>query len=236
MAHRSLLRLFGYCLIIGGVLIAFFQIWFYFDPISFVATYFDHVGWAFITIGLIGLYFTQYRQTGGIGIFSFLMLSLAMFQWLGYKWFLTFAAPDLRRSVPELLDSGLQSVLYGAEISNYFLQISFFLFAVITLFKGVLSKGASSLLLISSAIAFNAQMEEVILYNPLIPQALIGLAFAWFGFSLFKIIEIETYDELNMEDFERETIEITDKEFSDSSEESKSPSISKIDSVKSDEN
>ncbi|WP_428908200.1 hypothetical protein [Niallia sp. Krafla_26] len=195
MEHRSLLRLFGICSLIGGLLIALFQVWFYLDPISFVATYFDHVGWAFITFGFIGLYLVQYRQTGGLGFFSFLILSLGLFQWLGYKWFLTFAAPDLRRSVPELLDSGLQSVFYGVEMSNYFLQISFFLFAVITLFKGVLSRFGASLLLIGSATAFNAQMEEIIFYSPLVPQVLIGLAFAWLGYSLLRLAHDEhTYE------------------------------------------
>lgn len=207
MEHGSLLRLFGLCSLIGGSLIAFFQIWFFLDPISFVATYFDHVGWAFITFGLIGLYLFQYRQTGSLGFFSFLLLSLGMFQWLGYKWFLTFAAPDLRRSVPELLESGLQSVIYGADVSNYFLQICFFLFAVISLFKGTLSKGASSLLLIGSAIAFNAQMSEAILYSPLVPQAFIGLAFAWLGLSLLKTVQTHTYDEIDMENTEQKVNE-----------------------------
>ncbi|WP_338469584.1 hypothetical protein R4Z10_12230 [Niallia sp. XMNu-256] len=235
MEHRSLLRLFGLCSFIGGVMIVFLQAWFYVDPISFVATYFDQVGWAFITIGIIGLYLLQYRHTGGVGVFSFLILLLAMFQWLGYKWFLTFAAPDLRRNVPELLDSGLQSVVYGAEVSDYFLQISFFLFAVITLFKGTLSRGASSLLLIGSAIAFNAQMEEVILYNPLIPQVLIGLAFAWFGISLFKILEKDTYEDLNLEDFEQGSCGIAKSEYDGSHEKQESSSKTKVDSVKLDE-
>jgi hypothetical protein len=75
---------------------------------------------------------------------------------------------------------------------------------VISLFKGSLSKGASSLLLIGSAIAFNAQMSEFILYSPLVPQALLGLAFTWFGFSLLKNTQTTTYDEINVENDENE--------------------------------
>jgi hypothetical protein len=119
-----------------------------------------------------------------------------MFHWLGYKWFLTYVAPDLRKSVPELLDTGLQSVLYGVELSNYILQVGFFLFAVISLFKGILSRWGLSLLLIGSALAFNAQMEAVVLYRPLIPQVMIGLAFVWIGLSMFTKDQENTYDEI----------------------------------------
>lgn len=196
MEHRSLLRLFGLCSFIGGFFIVLSQIWFYIDPVSFVATYFDHVGWFFITLGIIGLYLVQYRESGGLGFISFLILSIGMFHWLGYKWFLTYVAPDLRKSVPELLDSGLQSVLYGVELSNYILQVGFFLFAVISLFKGILSRWGLSLLLIGSALAFNAQMEAVVLYSPLFPQVMIGLAFVWIGLSLFTRDQESTYDEI----------------------------------------
>jgi hypothetical protein len=196
MEHRSLLRLFGLCSFIGGLLIVLSQIWFYIDSVSFIATYFDHMGWFFITLGIIGLYLVQYRESGGLGFISFLILSIGMFHWLGYKWFLTYAAPDLRKSVPELLDTGLQSVLYGVELSNYILQVGFFLFAVISLFKGILSRWGLSLLLIGSALAFNAQMEAVVLYRPLIPQVMIGLAFVWIGLSMFTRDQENTYDEI----------------------------------------
>jgi hypothetical protein len=176
------------------------QIWFYIDPVSFIATYFDHMGWFFITLGIVGLYLVQYRESGGLGFISFLLLSIGMFHWLGYKWFLTYAAPDLRKIVPELLDSGLQSVLYGIELSNYILQVGFFLFAVISLFKGILSRWGLSLLLIGSALAFNTQMEADVLYSPLIPQVMIGLAFVWIGFSMFTRDQENTYDEDGIEE------------------------------------
>jgi hypothetical protein len=200
MENRSLLRLFGLCSFIGGFMIVLSQIWFYIDPVSFIATYFDHMGWFFITLGIIGLYLVQYRESGGLGFISFLLLSIGMFHWLGYKWFLTYAAPDLRKIVPELLDSGLQSVLYGIELSNYILQVGFFLFAVISLFKGILSRWGLSLLLIGSALAFNAQMEAVVLYSPLIPQVMIGLAFVWIGLSMFTRDQENTYDEDGIEE------------------------------------
>ena len=195
MENRSLLRLFGLCSFIGGFMIALSQIWFYIDPVSFIATYFDHVGWFFITLGIIGLYLIQYRKLGGLGFISFLLLSIGMFHWLGYKWFLTYAAPDLRKTVPELLDSGLQSLLYGVELSNYILLIGFFLFTVISLFIGILSKWGLSLLLVGSALAFNVQMETGVLYSPLIPQVMIGLAFVWFGVSMFTRDQEHTYNE-----------------------------------------
>lgn len=195
MENRSLLRLFGLCSFIGGFMIVLSQIWFYMDPVSFIATYFDHVGWFFITLGIIGLYLIQYRKLGGLGFISFLLLSIGMFHWLGYKWFLTYVAPDLRKTVPELLDSGLQSLQYGIELSNYILQIGFFLFAVISLFKGILSRWGLSCLLVGSALAFNTQMEAVVLYSPLIPQVMIGLAFVWIGFSMFTRDQEHTYKE-----------------------------------------
>ncbi|MFZ0445511.1 MAG: hypothetical protein WAM95_13000 [Bacillus sp. (in: firmicutes)] len=200
MENRSLLRLFGLCSFIGGLMIVLSQIWFYIDPVSFIATYFDHMGWFFITLGIVGLYLIQYRELGGLGFISFLLLSIGMFHWLGYKWFLTYAAPDLRKIVPELLDSGLQSVLYGIELSNYILQVGFFLFAVISLFKGILSRWGLSLLLIGSALAFNTQMEADVLYSPLIPQVMIGLAFVWIGFSMFTGDQENSYDEDGIEE------------------------------------
>ena len=187
-------------LVYWRIMIVLSQIWFYIDPVSFIATYFDHMGWFFITLGIIGLYLVQYRESGGLGFISFLLLSIGMFHWLGYKWFLTYAAPDLRKIVPELLDSGLQSVLYGVELSNYILQVGFFLFAVISLFKGILSRWGLSLLLIGSALAFNAQMEAVVLYSPLIPQVMIGLAFVWIGLSMFTRDQENTYDEDGIEE------------------------------------
>ena len=80
-------------------------------------------------------------------------------------------------------------------MSNYILQVGFFLFAVISLFKGILSRWGLSLLLIGSALAFNAQMEAVVLYSPLIPQVMIGLAFVWIGLSMFTRDQENTYDE-----------------------------------------
>jgi hypothetical protein len=196
MEHRSLIRLFGICSFIGGLIIIPSQIWFYFDPISFIATYFDHVGWFFITLGILGLYLVQYHKSGGLGFISFLLVSIGMFHWLGYKWFLTYAAPDLRKTTPELLDSGLQSFQYGVELSSYILHVGFFTFAVISLFNGILSKWGLSLLLIGSALAFNAQIEPIVLYNPLIPQIMIALAFVWIGLFLFTEDQDNTYDEI----------------------------------------
>lgn len=208
MVHNGLLRLFGFSSFIGGLLIALLQIWYYLDSGSLMATYLDYVGWILLTFGLIGLFLAQYRSAGGIGFISFFLLTIAMFQWLGYKWFQTFVVPDLKRSAPELLDSGLQTVSYGADLSLYFLAASFFLFATISLWKGILSRWGTSLLLIGSALAFNEWIEESVLYSSLIPIAILGCSLSWIGLVLFFKSHRITYDEVSSTD-----LVLEDKDF-----------------------
>lgn len=217
MVHNSLLlRLCGISLILGSLMIIFMQGWFYLDSASFVAAYFDYAGWILITFGMIGLYLVQYRRNAGLFSLSFLLLILSLFQWIGYKWFQTFVVPDLRRDAPEVLEFGLQSVFYGIDASIYALQISLFLFTVVSLFTGVLSRFGLSLLLIGSALAFNQLLEETVLYNPMVPQIMIGVALFWLGLHLLHHLHkefeeepllVDSYEDKKLDEKEADNIE-----------------------------
>jgi len=179
MTFAGLLRLFGLSSIIGGLAIALVQIWFYFDQDSFIATYFDQVGYSFIAFGIIGLYLSQYKSFGGFGLFSFIILSLGTSLWLGFKWFQTFVVADILKSAPELMDTGLHTAVFGMNLSLYSLLIGILLFAAISFWKGVLSRWGSAFLII-------AVLAELVPYGSLVSQIIAGVAFILLGTSLWR--------------------------------------------------
>ncbi|WP_338448008.1 hypothetical protein R4Z09_17365 [Niallia oryzisoli] len=179
MTFASLLRLFGLSSIVGGLVIAFVQVWFYFDQDSFIATYFDQVGYSFIAFGIIGLYLSQYKSFGGFGLFSFIFLSLGMSLWLGLKWFQTFAVADITKGAPELLETGMHTAVLGMNLSLYSLLIGVLLFSVMSFWKGVVSRWGSAFLVL-------AVLAELVPYGSLVSQIIAGIAFILLGSSLWK--------------------------------------------------
>ncbi len=179
MTFDGLLRLFGLSSIIGGLAIALVQVWYFFDQHSFIATYFDQVGYSLIAFGIIGLYLSQYKSFGVFGQFSFILLSLGMSLWLGYKWFQTFVTVDLKKSAPELLNTGIHTAVFGMNLSLYSLLIGVFLFALISFWKGVHSRWGSAFLII-------AVLSVLVPYGPLVSQIIAGIAFILLGTSLYK--------------------------------------------------
>lgn len=180
-----MLRLFGLCSFLGGLMVSLVQLWFYYDPGSFIASYIDYVGYIFILFGIIGVYLAQYKKIGNLGLLIFIILIVSHSLWLGYRWFLTFADIDLRRSAPDLVKTDLPATYLWGDISLYSLLIGISLITILSLWKGVVSRIGSGLLLLGS---LGAIVELAITFIPsglLIPHAVIGVSFSWLGWSLF---------------------------------------------------
>ncbi|MCQ6275014.1 hypothetical protein JMM81_08575 [Bacillus sp. V3B] len=208
MSFSSLLRPFGLCSFIGGLLIALVQPWLYVDPESFIATYLNYIGYLLIAFGMIGLCLVQYKSMGVFSFFSFTILFFGMIMWLGVKWFQTFVVADILISAPEVMDSGLQATLFGMNLSLYSLLIGMILFAVISLWKGIVSPFGSSLLLIGSITEIFRPFVGTGSYESIIAPIIIGLAFSSLGYSLF----LKQYQDQDMfEDLsENKTADIRD--------------------------
>ncbi|WP_071394409.1 hypothetical protein [Bacillus tuaregi] len=179
MTFSIMLRLFGLSSIIGGGAVALVQVWFYFDQDSFIATYFNQVGYSLMAFGILGLYLSQYKSFGGLGLFSFIFLSLGTFLWLGYKWFETFVVADIKQSAPELMESGLHTTVFGVNLSLYTVLVGLLLFAVISFWKGVHTRWGLALLVL-------AVIAVLAPFGLWISQALAGIAFLLLGISLWR--------------------------------------------------
>ncbi len=172
-------RVLGIFAIVGGFLIALVQLWLQFDPHSFVAAYFHLVGLVFTAIGLIGLYLIQYKSIGGFGFFSFVLLSISLYLWIGYHWFQTFVFLDLLKSFPGMENSVLSSMVYGKNLALYSLLSSILIFAGISLWKGILSRWGMALL-------FLVPFMILIPYGSIAAHLLAGTSFIWSGITLCK--------------------------------------------------
>lgn len=185
MALSNLLRILGLSSFLGGLMISIVQPWFYIDPGSFSASYIDYMGYILILLGIIGLYLAQYNEIKSFGLLIFVFVLISHSMWLGYKWFLTFVNADLIRSAPEIVPGDLPATNYGADLSLYGLMICLTLFALLSLWKGKVSRIGSSMLFLGTSGALVEMIAEIIPYQLLIPHGVIGLSFAWLGWSLF---------------------------------------------------
>lgn len=172
-------RILGIFAIAGGFLIALVQLWLQFDPQSFIAAYFHLVGLVSIAIGLIGLYLIQYKSIGGFGFFSFVLLTVSLYLWIGYHWFHTFVFLDLLKSVPDITNIVLPSMIYGKNLALYSLLLSILIFSGISLWKGILSRWGTIFL-------FLAPFSILIPYGSIAAHFMAAVSFIWSGITLCK--------------------------------------------------
>lgn len=193
MAFEKMLQVFGWFSIIGGLLIALVQPWIYLDPLSFIAAYLYLLAFIFIAIGVGGHYLIQYQDVGGIGFFSFLLLSISLYLWIGFQWFQTFVYLDFLKSVPDYSNIVLQSLDYGKHLAIYSLLSGILMFSGISLWKGILSRWGTALLFLTPFIIF-------IPYGLIAAHFLGGVSFIWSGITLCKgMPKIAEAEELNQE-------------------------------------
>lgn len=196
---------------IGGLLIIFIQPWLQLDPQSFIAAYFYLLAFIFIAIGITGHYLVQYKEIGGFGFFSFLLLSAGLYLWIGYHWFLTFVYPDIYKSVPNAASIVLQSMDYGKKLALYTMLPSILLFSGLSMWKGILSRWSTAMLVLTPFMIF-------IPYGLMAAHLLGGISLIWSGITLCKIQkpaegeEDDTEDEEEDTEDEEKTVESEDEE------------------------
>nr|WP_295973383.1 hypothetical protein [uncultured Bacillus sp.] len=196
MTFEKMLRVLGWISIIGGCLIVIVQLWLALDPQSFIAAYFSLIGFILAAIGLIGLYFVQYKSLGGLGLFSFLLLSFSMYLWIGYQWFQTFFYIDLIKSIPELYDIRLQSSVYGKHLALYSMLSGTVIFAGLSIWKGILSRWGAALFILAPVALFFP-------FGSIAACFLFGIALIWTGIHLCRKIHSIS----NQEDFSEELLD-----------------------------
>lgn len=193
LAFEKMLQVFGWFSIIGGLLIAFVQPWIHLDPHSFIAAYLYLLALLFIALGLSGHYLIQYHDIGGIGFFSFLLLSISLYLWIGLQWFQTFVYLELLKRVPDFSTIVLQSLDYGKHLAIYSLISGILMFSGISLWKGILSRWGTALLFLSPFTIF-------IPYGLIAAHFLGGISFIWSGITLCKRMpKMVEAEELNQE-------------------------------------
>ncbi|MBB6443989.1 hypothetical protein [Bacillus benzoevorans] len=200
MTFEKMLRVFGWFSIIGGLLITLVQPWIHLDPHSFIAAYFYLLAFIFIAIGLIGHYLIQYKDFGGYGLFSFLLLSISLYLWIGYHWFQTFVYFDLFKNIPDLSNIVLHSMEYGKHLAIYSMLSGILIFSGLSLWKGILSRWSTALLLLAPFMIW-------IPYGLIAAHFLGGVSFIWSGITLCKgnakMIEEKDGEEQNREQHEK---------------------------------
>lgn len=185
LEFSNILKLSGLGAFLGGLMITIVQPWFYYDSGSFIASYMEYMGYILIFMGIFGLYLAQYKEMGNLGLLLFIFLFISQTLWLGYKWYVTFVEADLIRRVAELGPVNFPATIYGAELSLYSVFICLTLFSFVSLWKGIISRIGSSLLLLGVLGGITELTMEVIPYGLFIPHGVIGFSFAWLGWSLF---------------------------------------------------
>lgn len=178
MTFSGFLRVSGLSAIAGGLLYLSIPIWFLFISES-IGYYVDYLGTFLILWGLFGFYLYQIKATGKLGFFSFTIAFLGTVLWSGYKWLATFVIPDLLVYAPELLDNMPPTVGLGMFISLILFISGWFLFAIVTAWKGMLPRWGAIILAIGL-------VSDFLPYLGYIAQPLAGIGIAWLGYVLWK--------------------------------------------------
>lgn len=181
MTSQKLVNALALFSVLGGLLIILTQVWFYVTPDSIYATYLDQVGYIFVLLGAIGLYFGQFKNLGTFGLFSFIFLIIGLSLWLGVKWYQSFLIEDLLAFDSKVLDS-LPTGFIGHMLSVYLLLIGVLLYGIANAWKGV--RWAGWLLII-------AAVAELIPFGTYVAQLIAGIGFAWLGITVRKNVKEE---------------------------------------------
>ncbi|MBS4214890.1 hypothetical protein [Neobacillus rhizophilus] len=181
MTSQKLVNALALFSVLGGLLIIVTQAWFFVTPDSIYATYLDQVGYIFILLGAIGLYFGQFKNLGAFGLFSFIFLIIGLSLWLGVKWYQSFLIEDLLAFDSKVLDS-LPTGFIGHMFSVYLLLFGVLLYGIANAWKGV--RWAGWLLIIAS-------VAEVIPFGTYVAQLIAGIGFAWLGITVRKNVKEE---------------------------------------------
>ena len=132
------------------------------------------LGTMLLLLGLVGLYASQSKAAGVLGLVGFLVAFLGTALVSGALWFELFITPSLATEAPELAEAELG--LVGFILSFLLVIIGWVLFGVATLRARIYPRWAAVLLIVGAVVSF-------------VPIPLSGIvlsvAVAWLGFVLF---------------------------------------------------
>jgi len=142
---------------------------------SYTIVYFLYLlSTALVLLGLVGLYTSQSRAVGILGLVGFLVAFLGTVMLVGGLWFELFVTPNLAAQAPVLVEADLGSL--GFTLTFFLGAVGWVLFGVATLRANVYPRWAAVLLIVGGVIFF-------------LPVPLRGIIFsvsvAYLGFMLF---------------------------------------------------
>jgi len=142
---------------------------------SYTIVYFLYLlSTALVLLGLVGLYTSQSRAVGNLGLVGFLVAFLGTVMLVGGLWFELFVTPNLAAQAPVLVEADLGSL--GFTLTFFLGAVGWVLFGVATLRANVYPRWAAVLLIVGGVIFF-------------LPVPLRGIIFsvsvAYLGFMLF---------------------------------------------------
>lgn len=194
MSSSNLIRWSGLAALVGGVLLAIFDVLeFVFiggqpESVAAAAGAVIIVRVLFIAaimliiLGLVGLYAYQAQQAGTLGLIAFLVAFIGSVMASGVQWSAAFIGPWLAEAAPELLDTEPSGMLAtGFVLSFVLLALGWLLFGFASLQARVLPRGAAILLVVGAVLSFVILLLEF-------PGASVvfGAALAWMGYALWS--------------------------------------------------
>ena len=194
MSSSNLMRWSGMATLVGGVLLAVFDVAESViiggQPESAVAgtgaliivRIAFLVPVALMILGLVGLYVRQAEQAGTLGLIAFVVAFSGTVLVFGLQWSAAFIGSWLAGAAPELLDTEPAGLLAaGFMISFLLLALGWLLFGLASLRARVFPRGAALLLVVGAVLSFVLLMLEA-------PGSgvVFGVALAWLGYALWS--------------------------------------------------
>lgn len=105
-----------------------------------------------LLLGLIALHVRQADRLPGPGLTGFLVAIVGAVMTAGGVWSSVFVVPGLAEVAPDLLETGIPSVMGGFIFSYALLGFGALMYGIATLRAGVLSRGLSILLIVGGVI------------------------------------------------------------------------------------
>ena len=162
MSSSSLIRLAGLAALSSGVLSVIGDLLSLLvdleNPVSattssYTIVYFLYLlSTALVLLGLVGLYTSQSRAVGILGLVGFLVAFLGTVMLVGGLWFELFVTPNLAAQAPVLVEADLGSL--GFTLTFFLGAVGWVLFGVATLRANVYPRWAAVLLIVGGVIFF----------------------------------------------------------------------------------
>ena len=132
-----------------------------------------------LLLALTGLYATQARAAGKLGLLGYLVAFLGTLLVAGDWWFESFVVPQIAAQAPQILKSAPSGSLLAGAIATFGLfAFGWILFGFATLRARVFSRSGAVLMIMGGLVGILA------LSSPF--QVPLALAVGWIGYSLYQ--------------------------------------------------